>query len=424
MSLTKAGGVIMKKKKAVMYGAGNIGRGFIGQLFSESGYEVVFVDINPVIIGRINADRAYPVRIMDDDTYDEIIIKNVRAIDGTDLEAIQTEIAGADIMATAVGVNVLAKIARPVALGLRRRWQVGNSAPLNILICENLLDAHHYLEGLIKGELGEEEKKLFDEKVGLVETSIGRMAPIMTEEMQEGNPLRVYVEKYCELPVDKNAFKGKIPVIKNMIPYSPFDFYVQRKLFMHNMGHATAAYLGFAKGYKYLWEACRDSSIKLVTYRALLESAICLSKEHNYPLHELVAHADDLVCRFGNRLLGDTVGRVGRDPVRKLSENDRLIGAAKLCVKNGIRPVYISIGIAAGYAFSPEDDPAAQDIRRATWDHGLVKAMKKYSNLDMEDHAQICEMVLEFYEMISTGKDLSWIVREAEKMKAKQAHVK
>jgi mannitol-1-phosphate 5-dehydrogenase len=194
-------------KKAVMYGAGNIGRGFIGQLFSESGYEVVFVDINPVVTERINADRSYPIRIVDDDTYNEVIIKNVRAIEGTDLEAVQTEIAEADIMATAVGVNVLEKIARPVALGLRRRWQVGNTTPLNILICENLLDAHHYLEGLIKRELEEDEKKLFDERVGLVETSIGRMVPIMTEEMQEGNPLRIYVEKYCELPVDKNAFK-------------------------------------------------------------------------------------------------------------------------------------------------------------------------------------------------------------------------
>jgi mannitol-1-phosphate 5-dehydrogenase len=404
-------------KKAVMYGAGNIGRGFIGQLFSESGYEVVFVDINSVVIERINADRSYPIRIVDDDAYNEITIKNVRAVDGTDIEAIQTEIAEADIMATAVGVNVLAKIARPVALGLKRRWQVGNTTPLNILICENLLDAHHYLEGLIKRELEEDEKQLFNERTGLVETSIGRMVPIMTEEMQEGNPLRVYVEKYCELPVDKDAFKGEIPGIKNMIPYSPFDFYVQRKLFMHNMGHATLAYLGFTRGYKYLWNACRDSSIKLITYRALLESAMNLSIEHNYPLHGLIAHADDLICRFGNRLLGDTVARVGRDPVRKLSENDRLAGAAKLCVKNGIKPVYISIGIAAGYAFSPEDDPAARDICKTVEDYGLSEALQRYSNLDKEKHSLIFGMVLDFYDMLKAGKDLSLVEREAEKLK-------
>jgi mannitol-1-phosphate 5-dehydrogenase len=203
-----------------------------------------------------------------------------------------------------------------------------------------------------------------------------------------------------------------------MIPYSPFDFYVQRKLFMHNMGHATAAYLGFIKGYKYIWEACRDSSIKLITYRALLESSMGLSLEHNYPLHDLIAHADDLICRFGNRLLGDTVARVGRDPVRKLSENDRLIGAAKLCAKKGIEPVYISIGIAAGYAFSREDDPTAQNIVKIIKDYSLCEALRRYSNLDRDRDSQIFEMVLEFYEMLKAGKDLPGIEREAEKIKA------
>ncbi len=402
-------------KKAVMYGAGNIGRGFIGQLFSQSGYEVVFIDVNPVIIERINVDRSYPIRIVEDEKSKEIIIRDVRAVNGMDIEATASEIANADIMATAVGVNVLPKIVKPIVSGLKKRWQIGNTSPLNIIICENLLDANQYLEQLLKQELEEDEKKLFDKKIGLVEASIGRMVPIMTEEMQEGNPLRVYVEKYCELPVDKNAFKGEIPKIQNMIPFSPFDLYIQRKLFMHNMGHATAAYLGFYKDYEYIWETCKDSSIKLITFKALLESSIALSIEHNYPLKELIEHANDLIYRFGNKLLGDTVARVGRDPVRKLSKNDRLIGAAKLCIKNGINPVYISIGIAAGYAFSSENDTSAEEISKTINEFGINKAMDKYSNV--RNDWPLFNQVIEFYEMLKAGKPLEYIEKEAEKIK-------
>ena len=408
-------------KKAVMYGAGNIGRGFIGQLFSQSGYEVVFIDVNPVIIERINVDRSYPIRIVEDEKSKEIIIRDVRAVNGMDIEATASEIANADIMATAVGVNVLPKIVKPIVSGLKKRWQIGNTSPLNIIICENLLDANQYLEQLLKQELEEDEEKLFDKKIGLVEASIGRMVPIMTEEMQEGNPLRVYVEKYCELPVDKNAFKGEIPKIQNMIPFSPFDLYIQRKLFMHNMGHATAAYLGFYKDYEYIWETCKDSSIKLITFKALLESSIALSIEHNYPLKELIEHANDLIYRFGNKLLGDTVARVGRDPVRKLSKNDRLIGAAKLCIKNGINPVYISIGVAAGYAFSSENDTSAEEISKTINEFGINKAMEKYSNV--RNDWPLFNQVIEFYEMLKAGKPLEYIEKEAEKIKINHKYI-
>jgi mannitol-1-phosphate 5-dehydrogenase len=404
-------------KKAVMYGAGNIGRGFIGQLFSKSGYEVVFIDVNPVIVDKLNEDYRYPIKVVSDDAYEEIIIENVRAVNGLDIKAVASEIASADIMATAVGVNVLPKIVKPIVQGLKQRWETGNHSPLNIIICENLLDANHYLEGLIKQELSDDECKLFDETIGLVEASIGRMVPVMTTEMQEGNPLKVWVEPYCELPVDKDAFKGEIPEIMNMVPFAPFDFYIQRKLFMHNMGHATTAYLGFLNKNNYIWEACRNSTIKLIALRALQESAIAMSKEHSVLLQKLIEHAEDLIYRFGNRLLGDTVERVGRDPVRKLAENDRLIGAAKLCVKQGVTPVFISLGIAAGYMFAPEKDEFAQKVQDVVSRDGIEKALVQFSNLD--NTSSIFKYVVDFYNMLKDGISFEDILEKAEKLKNK-----
>lgn len=140
--------------------------------------------------------------------------------------------------------------------------------------------------------------------IGLVEASIGRMVPVMTQEMQGGNVLRVCVEEYGELPVDKAAFKGEIPDIKNMKPYSPFDFYIQRKLYIHNMGHAMTAYLGKLKEYSFIWEAIMDPSIKYVVSKAMQDSAVALSKEHSFGVEEILNYVDDLIYRFGNKQLG------------------------------------------------------------------------------------------------------------------------
>ena len=93
-------------------------------------------------------------------------------------------------------------------------------------------------------------KENIDKEIGFVEASIGRMVPVVPEDKKMGNVLRVYVEPYNILPVDKDAFKGEIPSVANLYPYSPFNLFIQRKLFMHNMSHATCAYLGFLKNPK------------------------------------------------------------------------------------------------------------------------------------------------------------------------------
>jgi len=387
------------RKKAVMYGAGNIGRGFIGQLFSESGYEVVFIDVNEKIVNAINAEGKYPIRIVSDEQVEEIWVENARAINGQNIEAVADEIAQADIMATAVGVNVLPRIARNVAWGLMRRWMNGNMKPLDIIICENMIDANHYLHNLVKQPLEEDFADNLESLVGFVEASIGRMVPVMTEEMQEGNPARVWVEPYCELPVDKAAFKGPIPHIKNMIAFSPFDFFIQRKLFMHNMAHATVAYLGFLKRCKYIWEAVKVDEIREIALKALEESALALSKEHHTDMEQLMNHSHDLISRFGNKLLGDTVERVGKDPLRKLSSNDRLVGAARMCLKHGIDPEHICMGIAAGFKFLPDNDEAAQSLQSEIKTYGFENVFSRVTGVEKD--SPIFKLVEKYYNNLA-----------------------
>lgn len=395
--------------KAVMYGGGNIGRGFIGALLSNSGYEVAFVDVVDEVINALNREHTYPIRIIKGDTYEDIDVKNVSAVDGKDANAVAEAIAGADIMATAVGVNVLKFIIPNIVAGLRLRKE-RNLPPFNIIICENLNDANKVIEGMIKEQLTEEEMVWFDENIGLVEAAIGRMVPIQTEEMKDGNPLRVCVESYGFLPVDKDAFKGEIPEIKNMVPFSPFDYYVKRKLFVHNMGHAMTAYLGDLLGIEYIYEAIDNDEVYIIVKGAMEESARALSKKYGVPLEDIMLHRTDLLERFTNAALRDTCSRVGREPARKLSPHDRLIGSAKLALEMGITPAYIAIGAAAGlcrYMNEAEDKTLTAEA-----------VLTSVSELDT--NSELAQLILGMYEMIRLGKSFGEIRRVADKKVAEK----
>ncbi len=340
-------------KKAVIFGAGNIGRGFIGQLFFESGYQTRFIDVNVDIVLALNERRAYPVRILANESHEDILVENVSALDGCDLPRIADAIAEADLMATAVGANVLPRIAPSVAAGLVKRYERGG-APLDILICENLKDAGEVFRAMLLEELPEPVRAWFEERVGLAETSIGRMVPLQTPELQDGDALRVCVEAYASLPVDEAAFKAGIPAIRGIKPYSPFSFYVERKLYIHNMGHALAAYLGDYYGHTYIWEAVNAPVIREAAHSAMTAGADALAKKYDVGAEELYAHVDDLLLRFANRRLGDTVYRVGRDLKRKLAPGDRMTGALRLCMEQGTRYTDIALGIALALRFSHE----------------------------------------------------------------------
>ena len=338
----------MSNKKAVMYGAGNIGRGFIGQLFNRSGFDTAFIDVNPAVIEQLNTEGKYPIRILHGETYDEVWIDRVSCVDGRDNAAIAKAIAEADVMATAVGVNILKFIMKPLAEGIRLRFKNADAKPLNIIICENLIGADTYLKEGVAQYLEEDEKAYLD-KVGFVEASIGRMVPIQTPEMQGDNPLRVCVESYDQLPVDREAFRGEMPEIVNMLPFSPFEFFIKRKLFLHNMGHALTAYLGCLLGYTYIYEAIENETIKKLVKETMDMSAKALSTEYNVPIEELIEHVDDLIFRFGNRQLKDTVARVGNDLNRKLNPNDRLVGPLLLEEKLGMDITPACKAVAAQY---------------------------------------------------------------------------
>ena len=392
-----------------MYGGGNIGRGFIGALMSGAGYEVTFIDVAEPVVRELQERRCYPLRFVSNEGHEDLLVRNVTAVNGNDTEAASDVIARCAIMATAVGARILKFIIPNIVAGLRKRWAQGGG-PLNIIICENLNDANKIVEAMIKEQLSPEEQQRFDETVGLVEASIGRMVPVQTDEMKDGEPLRVCVEKYGFLPVDKAAFKGEVPDIPGMVPFEPFDFFIKRKLFIHNMGHATTAYLGGLKGVEFIFEAIDDPEIRTVAQNAMLESALALSRCYGVSLDAIQLHITDLLGRFTNAALKDTCARVGADPARKLSPADRLIGSATLALEEGITPAWIAVGAAAGLKRFLDEAGKPQTAEEA------AKVLAEVSQ--QKTDGPLAELILSYYRMIAAGCSLADLRRKADAVKA------
>ncbi|MBR6917697.1 MAG: mannitol dehydrogenase [Clostridia bacterium] len=392
--------------KAVIFGAGNIGRGFIAPLFSLDGWNVTFIDVAKPVVERINCDGEYPLTIVDSDKSDVITIKNVSAIDGNDKDAASRAVADADVCATCVGAKAIKYILPNFAAGVKLRYNE-TKRPTNLLICENLMDADAYIKDLLKEYLTQEEL----DSVGLIETSVGRMVPVPKQKGEGENPLSISVEEYGVLPVDRDAIKGDGFTVKNIVPFSPFHYYIERKLYIHNMGHAITAYLG--EGVfedEYIYQSISRADVRLIAEDAMIESALALSKKYNVDFEPLMRHVWDLIRRFANSALGDTTSRVGADIPRKLARSDRLIGAAENALSQGVVPAYICIGAGAALNEYMKQNPELQDA---------IDAFRSLTGLDAD--SVITKYSFKFYEMFKERKPLSDVIAAADQIKKREA---
>jgi mannitol-1-phosphate 5-dehydrogenase len=372
-------------KSALMFGAGNVGRGFLGQLFSESGYGVVFVDIDEPLIAALNTRRGYTIRLVEDDWAEEVTVAPVRALHAEETDAVARALAEADLAATAVGVRALPHIAPLVAAGVARRAEEGVPAPLNIIVCENLKDAAAIFRRMVGDHLPAARHAYLQTHIGFVDTVIGRMVPPPTPQMRAHDPSLIVVEPYKELPVDRRGFVGPVPEIAGLEPADDFTFYMARKLYIHNCGHAILGYLGHLRGHDFGTQALEDPAIRPLFERALAESKHGIAAAHGVDPARLETYIGDVTRRLANRALGDTIFRLAHDPLRKLGPEDRLVGAARLVEKAGGTPDALSWGIAGGYCFDDTNDPLAVILQQRIASEGLDAVLADVSSIKPDE---------------------------------------
>ncbi|MDR2233797.1 MAG: hypothetical protein LBE56_11865 [Tannerella sp.] len=312
--------------KIIVFGAGRIGRSFIGQVFNRSGYEVVFVDINRSLIDLINLHKKYKVVVKGESSDQVLWIEDVRGVWLNDTDKVADELSGAGLASLSVGQQGLSAAMPALAKALIIRRQQHGDIPLDIIIAENMRNADVYIREELMKYLPTDYP--VHQLVGLIETSIGKMVPLMTRKDMEEDPLQVFAESYNSLIVDRKGFKNVLPDVPFLAPKENIKAWVDRKLFIHNLGHATVAYIGYQAhpSATYICELLEDSGIYQMATQTMLQSAKILMAlyPNEFTQDQLDEHIDDLLQRFMNKSLGDTVFRVGCDLYRKLGPEDRL----------------------------------------------------------------------------------------------------
>ncbi|WP_085248236.1 mannitol-1-phosphate 5-dehydrogenase [Gilliamella mensalis] len=377
--------------QALHFGAGNIGRGFIGKLLSDAGIHVTFADVNQQIIDAIATRHQYPVNVVGEQSTTEIV-KNVDGINSTSNEVIDY-IAKVDLVTTAVGPQVLARIAPSIAQGIVERHKQGNTKPLNIIACENMVRGTSQFKQEIFNALPQQLHHWVNNHIGFVDSAVDRIVPPATS--KTGDILEVTVETFSEWIVDETQFVGIIPTIKGMQPVDNLMAFVERKLFTLNTGHAITAYLGFYYSFETIRDAILNEKIRLIVRGAMEESGLVLIKRYNFDEQKHMAYIEKILNRFENPYLHDDTSRVGRQPMRKLGAGDRLIKPLLGTFEYQVKNTNLLIGIAAALNYRNSDDEQAVELAKLITEKGVTQAFCQIAGIDVNN--SIVKQIEEIY---------------------------
>ncbi|MBD8219148.1 mannitol-1-phosphate 5-dehydrogenase [Microbacterium sp. CFBP 13617] len=373
--------------KAVHFGAGNIGRGFVGLLLHEGGYELVFSDVSAALVAAINDASSYTVHEVGDGGVDKTVT-GFRAIDSSvDAESLVDEIATADVVTTAVGPTILKFVAPHIVAGLALRDP--SLAPLQIMACENAIGATDQLREHIVELAGESWDALAARAV-FANTAVDRIVPAQAQ-----GGVDVTVEPFYEWAIERGPFGDTPPHIPGAHFVDDLEPYIERKLFTVNTGHATTAYFGARAGIDRISDALADPAISARVEAALEETSALLVQKHELDPDVQGEYRATILRRFRNAALPDTVWRVGRQPLRKLSRHERFVGPAAEAIERGLPVDALVAAMSAALDFSDTEDTQAVDLQRLLRELDAEAFTAEVTGLTPEHplHARIVEIV-------------------------------
>jgi len=341
-------------KTAVHFGAGNIGRGFVAQFLHASGYEVVFADVSEELIGALQAQPSYQVIEVGENAKTHIV-DGYRAINSKSHEAdVIAEIAAADVVTTAVGARILQFIAPVIAAGLAAR--PADAAPLVIIACENAINGTDILAAEVRKH-GPVLNAIF------ANCAIDRIVP------EQHGGLDVTIESFFEWVVDRTPFASSAsagdgtPDIFGVTWVDDLEPFIERKLFTVNTAHAAAAYHGIDRGWVSIREALATPELQAEVRAVLEETKTLLVKKHGFTAEEQQKYIEKTLVRISNPHLPDTCERVGRNPLRKLSRNERFIGPAAQLAELGLPAWDLLNAVGAALRFDVPDDTESVELQ-------------------------------------------------------------
>ena len=386
----------LQKPLAVHFGAGNIGRGFIGLMLTKSGYDVAFVTRNKKKISELQRRNEYPVNLASQQK-EQIIVQNVTAISSQNKQAVAKHIATANLITTAVGVSNLPNIAAKIALGICHRLQTNNTEPLHIIACENTILSSTRLKQFVYEHLPKQYHDKASRLIAFPNTVVDRIVPTK----HHLDPLEVTVEPYYEWVIDRSAMLEGLPEIQGVQLVDSLEAFIERKLFTVNTGHCSIAYLGYLNGYTTIHEVMTDPKLSTAIKKVMQETGGMLIEKHDFDEQEHIQYIQKTLKRFSNPYLTDDIVRVGRSPIRKLSINDRLVRPTLLTYNLGLDVSNLTNALAAALLYDHAEDPEALELTQAIRKHTIYEVIAKYLGIPPAHpiHHKIAKKYLKFKHM-------------------------
>ncbi len=366
---------------ALHFGAGNIGRGFIGLLLAQNGFQVTFADVSEVLIDAIKKEGKYRV-ILADESHEAVPVEGVFGINSAkEPDALKEAVLKADLITTAVGVNIVPHIGRALLEGIKERLHQEKVTPFSIIACENAVGATKVLKEALYEGLSEDEKTLAEMYIGFPNSAVDRIVPMQKNE----NLLDVQVEPFFEWVVEEDAVKGELRSLEGVHYVKDLTPYIERKLFTVNTGHAATAYFGLLKGHETVLQAMKDEEVVTAVRGVLKETSAYIVKSYGFDEKEHQAYVEKILSRFENPYISDDLTRVARSPIRKISPSDRFMKPAMGLISLGLEPKDLARAIAALLLYINEEDPEAVVLQKDLKELGLSEVLLKYAGLSEED---------------------------------------
>lgn len=381
--------------KAVILGAGRIGRGFVTQLLTLNNVDITYFDASDAMVEQMNQIGHYTIHVLGHSDLD-LEVDHVKAYPTSDIDQLAACWKESDFIFTACGGKNMPSVGKTIGQAFKKLVAIGGVHLSNIITCENWIDPAKDLEEAILSCLDEKEAKLFKENVGVGESVIlctGTGAPDPSKVI---NPIDTWVQNFKYLPIDKDAIKTEIPNWEYIEFVDNFGHLLTQKLYTNNTSCGSVAYLGHLKGLTYMAEAANDVEIEPIMDEIYNEINQALIQGMGIDAESQYAFSKRAKAKYTDRDIVDKLTRIARDPLRKLRPEDRLIGPSKIALSIGVKPTAIALATAAALFYDEPDDESAMKLQEMRKEHGVEYILQNVCQLKPEE---------ELYQMILSSID-------------------
>ena len=361
--------------RIVVMGAGREGKGHLGIIFSEGGWEVSFLDKDPAVIEALRCGQ-YEVTEYRAEATERKVISGYKAFLTEEKKACEKEIVEADMIALCLYPEDIREAVACILPMLGERSRQNPLKYLTVFSCTNESGLIPKIDGMIREWLDDKGLEWYKKKVSVVDTVVRRPVGAKSSSF-----LKLEAGVVCPLLIGEPVYADlrDVPWVEKC--QGDMDLLKRLKVHTINTAHAACAYAGYLKGYRMIDEAKADSEIAEIVKGVLEESVPVLAKEYHISEEELwklaiFPDSRDAFC--------DPIIRVAFDPIRKLARNDRLTGNACLCLEHGVDPRNLILSITNGMAFDAPEDAQAAVIQRWIQEYGIAEVASKVTGLSLE----------------------------------------